>query len=50
MSLNISKCKVLHVGQNNPKFDYYINGTKLSEVCEEKDIGVKVSRDLKPSL
>ena len=44
----LSKCKILHVGHNNPKYDYYMNGTKQLEVCEEKEIGVKVSCDLKP--
>ena len=27
---NISKCKILHVGHNNPKYEYFINGIKLS--------------------
>ena len=37
MSFNVAKCKVLHVGHNNPKYDYLMNGTKLLEVSEEKD-------------
>ena len=50
MSFNVAKCKILHVGHNNPKYEYFMNGIKLSEVKIEKDIGVKVSHDLKPSI
>ena len=32
------------------KYEYLMNGIKLSEVKIEKDIGVKVSHDLKPSI
>ena len=45
MSFNLAKCKVLYVGHNNPKYEYFMNGIKLSEVKIEKDIGVKVSHD-----
>jgi len=27
--LNIEKCKVFHIGSNNPKFDYKINSQSL---------------------
>ena len=47
MSFNVTKCKILHVGHNNPKYEYFMNGIKFSEVKVEKDIGVKVSTDLK---
>ena len=50
VSFNVAKCKILHVGQNNPKYEYSMNGIKFSEVKVEKDIGVKVSHDLKPSI
>ena len=50
MSFNVAKCKILHVGHNNPKYEYFLNEVKLSEVKIEKDIGVKVSHDLKPSI
>ena len=41
---------VLHVGKNNRKFEYTMNGEKLIEVHQEKDVGVFISQDLKPSL
>ena len=31
-SFNVAKCKILHVGHNNPKYEYFMNGIKLSEV------------------
>ena len=41
---NVTKCKILHIGQNNQEIDYKM---KLSEdnydnteKCEEKDLGV----------
>jgi hypothetical protein len=48
MSFNKDKCKIMHVGNNNPSHEYYMKGMKLATVEEEKDIGVKVHRSLKP--
>lgn len=42
------KCKVMHVGQNNLKFEYTINGHILEETESEKDVGVTIHRTLKP--
>ena len=50
MSFNVSKCKILHVEHNNHKNEYFMNRIKLSDVKVEKDIGVKVSHDLKTSI
>jgi ribonucleases P/MRP protein subunit RPP40 len=49
MSFNKEKCKVMHVGHNNPCHSYYMQGTKLVEIEEEKDVGVVVHNSLKPS-
>ena len=49
MKFNIEKCKIMHVGKNNPQFDYYMAGTKLKVVEEEKDIRVTIHKSLKPS-
>ena len=40
MLFNIAKCKVMHLGRNNVKAEYEIDGTKLDEVDEERDLGV----------
>ena len=46
------KCKVMHIG-HNMKSVYFLNDkglvVELQEVEEEKDLGVLISNDLKPS-
>ena len=49
MKFNVAKCKIMHVGRNNPKYEYSMAGIKLNEVEEEKDIGVTIQSNLKPS-
>jgi hypothetical protein len=49
MAFNYSKCKVMHVGKKNPKYDYFMRGTKVSTTDEERDVGVLISSNLKPS-
>jgi len=49
MEFNTAKCKIMHVGHNNPGYQYTMAGTVLEEVEEEKDVGVTVHRSLKPS-
>ena len=50
MEFNVKKCKVMHVGRNNPDCEYYMAGSVLQTVNKERDIGVLVNQDLKPSL
>ena len=48
MTFNIEKCTVMHIGSRNlPSACYYMNGHKLEECQEEKDLGVLVSNNLK---
>ena len=49
MTFNVDKCKVLHVGHNNPRYSYSMNGVALKTTEEETDVGVKISQTLKPS-
>jgi hypothetical protein len=49
MEFNVKKCKVMHLGHNNMSQDYYMNGHKLEVTEEERDIGVIVSKNLKPA-
>ena len=44
---HIEKCKVMHLGYNNPKADYVMDGSVLQSVSEEKDLGVIVSDDFR---
>ena len=51
LPFNIEKCKVLHLGINNPKHKYSIksgtnNEVLLQEVEEEKDLGIKFDSQL----
>ena len=34
------KCKVLHLGNSNPKNKYVMDGRELGAVEEEKDLGL----------
>ena len=49
MSFNASKCSIIHFGNNNPGYTYYMYDQALESAHEEKDVGVVVNRDLKPS-
>ncbi|EFA11997.1 putative RNA-directed DNA polymerase from transposon X-element-like Protein [Tribolium castaneum] len=44
--LNLSKCTVLHLGKNNPKFSYRINNVFLSNSDSCIDLGVTISSTL----
>ena len=43
----LKKCKVIHFAYNNPRVNYEMNGIDLECVLSEKDLGVKISEDLK---
>jgi len=47
MLANAEKCKVMYIGYDNMKAEYFIHGVKLENVNEEKDLGVIISDDLK---
>jgi len=49
MTFNSSKCKVMHMGRNNPSSEYSIQGEAMAAVDQERDLGVIISKDLKPS-
>ena len=49
MSFNVQKCKVMHLGRHNNRAQYVMNGTMLETTSQERDVGVIVSSDLKPS-
>lgn len=46
LPLNASKCTVLHVGKNNPRLQYTVEGTILSTDSSHNDLGVIISEDL----
>jgi hypothetical protein len=46
MPFNIEKCKVMHMGRNNPNIKYALDGIELKSVEEEDDLGVKFKNTL----
>jgi hypothetical protein len=37
----------MHLGRNSEKAEYEIDGTKLDEIVEERDLGAIIQKDLK---
>ena len=46
MRFNVEKCHILHLGKNNRKLSYTMNGNILEPTDNEKDIGVIISSNL----
>lgn len=49
MACNVDKCHVMYMGRMKEKFNYSMGGRKLKEMVCEKDVGVMITADLKPS-
>ena len=49
LDFNADKCVTMHIGHRNPHINYDLNEKQLKESNVEKDLGVYVSADLKPS-
>ena len=47
LPFNVSKCKCLHIGRNNPDNSYNMNGHVLEDINSQKDLGVIIDRELK---
>ncbi|GAB0203622.1 hypothetical protein GRJ2_002827800 [Grus japonensis] len=49
MKFNKAMCKVLHMGQSNPKHNYRLGGEWIESSPEEKNLGVMVDEMLETS-
>ena len=47
LNFNAGKCKVMHVGARNGRANYFMEGTEIQVVSEEKDLGVVVDDKLR---
>ncbi|CAM5114425.1 unnamed protein product [Natator depressus] len=50
MKFNVEKCKVMHIGKNNPNYTYNMMRANLATANQEKDLGVIVDSSLKTSM
>ncbi len=50
MLFNVKKCKVMHLGHNNLKQVYTMEGQAFESTEEERDVGVTVTSNLKPTV
>ena len=46
LPFNVAKCKVMHLGNNNPEYEYTMSNQKLEVITQEKDLGVIVDNSL----
>ena len=49
MKFNVDKCKIMHIGKTNIRQNYSLNNQVLGAIDEEKDLGVIITVNLKPS-
>ena len=49
MTFNAGKCKIMHFGNRNPQATYSMEEVELGTTQEERDLGIKIVNNLKPS-
>jgi hypothetical protein len=47
MPFNVDKCKVMHIGNKNSKYEYTLMGKSILSTREEKDLGVFFTENFK---
>ena len=46
ITFNESKCKVMYIGKKNPRYEYKLNNSVLTETTIENDLGIFISNNL----
>ena len=46
LKLNVKKCGVMHIGHNNPKFNFVLNNETRQKIYSMKDLGVIIDNTL----
>ena len=46
MEFNVKKCKVMHIGNNNIRFNYEMSENWLDECWSERDLGIKIDSNM----
>jgi hypothetical protein len=46
LPVNISKCNVIHLGRNNPNYQYTLNSVQLIDTTTVKDLGIMLDSSL----
>ena len=46
LPFNVGKCKVLHIGKNNPEHNYHMNGRILEKIDFQNDLGVLMDTEI----
>ena len=49
LKFNRDKCNVMHIGRKNPCYNYTMSGSTLSTTSQEKDLGIIIPSNMKPS-
>ena len=49
LRFNATKCKTMHIGSKNPEVKYTMDGVVLEAIDQEKDLGVYIPNNCKPS-
>jgi len=49
MLFNVDKCVVMHLGNSNKKFNYFMGDTEIKTVTKQRDLGITIRDSMKYS-
>ena len=50
MYFNVDKCKIIHIGRQNPRFSYTMNDMQIQASDSERDLGIIIDETAKSGL